>query len=525
MEAVVPEEQENNAGLFDTLPSFMFLNILPQLSAHLYNDDERTYVDDEIYKLLKRCAVEHPYHTLNHCMSMFNSYADQSSQDKASKSDSRVRGATKLLKEIKKEYPNLAVAIDQLTTMTSVLIKLANATIRGNAGSCELTQKSGCGILALTDLTAVHCPTMDLPIMKNGGYEHVIVTIQKWNRKVEVLNGINAPKKIMCLCSDGVERVQLLKGNDDLRQDAVMQQVFNIMNTMLAQNPKSAERRLQVRTYKVIPFSRRSGMLEWCGNTVPLGNILRDCHSKYRPYDKLTPQAARERIQESTPINRLKTFNEVCQNLKPAFHHFFLAYFLTPGALFERQYAYTNSVATNSIIGYILGIGDRHVQNILLDYTSTEVVHIDFGIAFEQGKCLPTPEMVPFRLTRDMVVGMGVTGVEGVFRKSAEITMQVLRDNQHTILAILQVLLYDPLYMWTLTPEKARRTQSLDWEPDLVSNTSAERALELCKEKLNGAENGSTGLSTIEDQVDKLIQEATAPDNLYKLFHGWQAYL
>jgi len=41
------------------------------------------------------------------------------------------------------------------------------------------------------------------------------------------------------------------------------------------------------------------------------------------------------------------------------------------------------------------------------------------GIAFEQGHILPTPETVPFRLTRDIVDGMGVTGVEGVFRRLA----------------------------------------------------------------------------------------------------------
>lgn len=39
------------------------------------------------------------------------------------------------------------------------------------------------------------------------------------------------------------------------------------------------------------------------------------------------------------------------------------------------------------------------------------MVHIDLGIAFEQGRFLNTPELVPFRLTRDIVDGMGATGV------------------------------------------------------------------------------------------------------------------
>jgi ataxia telangiectasia mutated family protein len=69
------------------------------------------------------------------------------------------------------------------------------------------------------------------------------------------------------------------------------------------------------------------------------------------------------------------------------------------------------------MVGYILGLGDRHVLNILVDKSSAELIHIDLGVAFEQGRILPSPETIPFRLTRDIVDGMGVAGVEGVFRK------------------------------------------------------------------------------------------------------------
>jgi ataxia telangiectasia mutated family protein len=37
------------------------------------------------------------------------------------------------------------------------------------------------------------------------------------------------------------------------------------------------------------------------------------------------------------------------------------------------------------------------------------------GIAFEKGLALTTPERVPFRLTRDVVDGMGVLGIHGTF--------------------------------------------------------------------------------------------------------------
>ena len=68
----------------------------------------------------------------------------------------------------------------------------------------------------------------------------------------------------------------------------------------------------------------------------------------------------------------------------------------------RKRVTYTRSVATCSMAGYVIGLGDRHVNNILLDEKTAEVVHIDLGIAFDQGKLLSTPELVPFRLTRDI---------------------------------------------------------------------------------------------------------------------------
>ena len=60
--------------------------------------------------------------------------------------------------------------------------------------------------------------------------------------------------------------------------------------------------------------------------------------------------------------------------------------------------------------GHVIGLGDRHSSNILVHKRTANVVHIDLGVAFEQGRFLNTPEMVPFRLTRDMVDGMGISG-------------------------------------------------------------------------------------------------------------------
>jgi ataxia telangiectasia mutated family protein len=59
------------------------------------------------------------------------------------------------------------------------------------------------------------------------------------------------------------------------------------------------------------------------------------------------------------------------------------------------------------------------------------------GVAFEQGKVLPTPETVPFRLTRDVVDGMGVSGVEGTFRRLVEMKFTFFQSLVSTPLTML----------------------------------------------------------------------------------------
>jgi serine/threonine-protein kinase ATR len=76
-----------------------------------------------------------------------------------------------------------------------------------------------------------------------------------------------------------------------------------------------------------------------------------------------------------------------------------------------------------SIAGYILGLGDRHGENLNIDAISGDCVHVDFNCLFNkvsrpkndfvdvimplsQGETFEFPEVVPFRLTHNMVEAM-----------------------------------------------------------------------------------------------------------------------
>jgi FKBP12-rapamycin complex-associated protein len=83
----------------------------------------------------------------------------------------------------------------------------------------------------------------------------------------------------------------------------------------------------------------------------------------------------------------------------------------------ERRTNYTRSLAVMSMVGYILGLGDRHPSNIMLERASGKIVHIDFGDCFEiASRREKFPEKFPFRLTRMLIKAMEVSGIEGNFR-------------------------------------------------------------------------------------------------------------
>ena len=160
-----------------------------------------------------------------------------------------------------------------------------------------------------------------------------------------------------------------------------------------------------------------------------------------------------------------------------------------------------------TVIGYVIGLGDRHLDNLLIDFRLVfdrdrlkdynirkscvsadyigqkakcflflpvlygvirgrfailpgiisvehyfrrgEVIHIDYNICFEKGKRLRIPERVPCRLTQNIVRLFGMSGVEGLFRSACERTLETLRSGRETLMCLLEAFIYDPLVDWT----------------------------------------------------------------------------
>lgn len=307
-----------------------------------------------------------------------------------------------------------------------------------------------------------------------------------------------------------------------------MEQVFEQVSGLLRSHRTTQQRNLGIRTYKVLPLTANAGIIEFVQNTLPLHDYLMPAHQKHFPRD-MKPNACRKHISDaqSKPLEqRLRVYRQVTDHFHPVMRYFFMEKFPNPDDWFSKRLAYTRSTAAISILGYVLGLGDRHGHNILLDERTGEVVHIDLGVAFEQGRVLPVPEVVPFRLTRDLVDGMGITKTEGVFRRCCEFTLDALREEAYSIMTILDVLRYDPLYSWSLSPLRMKKMQdtqeaaggaeTMDERGKRASvnePSEADRALTVVAKKLGKS------LSVVAT-VNELIQQATDERNLAVLYCG-----
>ena len=281
------------------------------------------------------------------------------------------------------------------------------------------------------------------------------MTIAAFAPTLTVITSKQRPRKLTIHGSDGAEYVFLLKGHEDLRQDERVMQLFGLVNSLLAGDAASAARGLSIARYAVIPLSPNSGLIGWVPNCDTLHALIREFRDARR-----TPLNAEHRLM----LGMAPDYDALCVIQKvEVFEH---ALDSTSGddvkrvmwlksrnseVWLERRTAYTRSCAVMSIVGYLLGLGDRHPSNLMLDRYSGKLLHIDFGDCFEASMHREKfPERVPFRLTRMMVRAMEAAGIEGNFRFAAETTARVLRSHKDSVLAMLEAFVHDPLINWRL---------------------------------------------------------------------------
>lgn len=311
----------------------------------------------------------------------------------------------------------------------------------------------------LANVSSLLYRAVDLDLAVPGTYtlRGEAVKIKSFRANIGVIPSKQLPRKIKILGHNGLEYVFLLKGHEDTRQDERAMQLFGLVNAMLQNDRRTEDTDLSIQRYAVVPLSPNVGLVGW----VPRCDTLHDLIRNYRDRKKiildvehrLMSQLAPPKLYESlTAIQKLEVFEFALNSTSGEDLHKILWYNSTScESWIMRRAQYTKSLAVMSVVGYVLGLGDRHPSNLMLERQSCKILHIDFGDCFEVAMHRDKfPEKIPFRLTRMLVLAMEVSGIEGTFRVTCERVMKVMRENRESLIAVLEAFVHDPLISWRL---------------------------------------------------------------------------
>lgn len=215
-----------------------------------------------------------------------------------------------------------------------------------------------------------------------------------------------------------------------MRQDERVMQLFGLVNNLLSVDTHSFKRRLHIQRMPVIPLAPNAGLMGWVQESDTLHVLVRDYREsrkillniEYRLMlqvmglfisfyfvtehrEKMAPDYENLILLQKVEVFEYALDNTTGQDL----YRVLWLKSVNSEHWLERRATYTRSLAVNSMVGHILGLGDRHPSNILLERKTGKVVHIDFGDCFEVAMLREKfPEKVPFRLTRMLTHAMEV---------------------------------------------------------------------------------------------------------------------
>ncbi|XP_071815133.1 DNA-dependent protein kinase catalytic subunit-like [Apostichopus japonicus] len=406
------------------------------------------------------------------------------------------------------------------------------------------------------------------------------VKIAGFDEQVRTLQSLRKPKTIKIRGHDEKDYEFLVKGGEDLRLDQRIEQLFCIMNDIMAEDTACSSRELNLTTYQVTPMTSRLGLIEFVPNTTTWGAFL-----KVKSLDKAKLEAYGNWVQkfrtkkdEKIHLTFATMYKQAgCQETTHNFRQCeegipwdlsrkaFLEMSASPEAFLALRTHFAKSFATLCICQYILGIGDRHLSNFLVSLNSGRMIGIDFGHAFGSATLiLPIPELMPFRLTRQIVNLMMPMKIDGLLKNTMVHCLRALRQNHDLLLNTMDVFIKEPSVDWKQFADKtASKGQGLEEISSDALWYPKERLL-IAKAKLEGAnpayiterelEKSVHGKSTslqkfiavvrgdhrvniraqvarepsglsVEDQVACLIEQATDPNILGRTYQGWQPFI
>ncbi|KAK3335428.1 hypothetical protein B0T19DRAFT_489276 [Cercophora scortea] len=500
------------------MPAYLFYTALPQIVARI------AHPNTEVFTVLEQMIIKvveaHPRQSL---WSLFSFMTTREQSDRRTRGrhilkalqsiDKRVDGGAYDLKQMLRSGEKLAEQLllacnngDFQSNRTTTASITRDLHFNHKCTPCPL-------VVPIEACLAATLPTLTDNVRKHKAFSRDVITIDSFLDHVLVLGSLAKPRKLTAQGSDGKKYGLLIKPKDDLRTDQRLMEFNGMINRSLKRDAESSRRQLYIKTYAVTPLNEECGIIEWVDGLKTLRDILLGIY-KTRGIAPNYGHIAQLMKEASLSDANVRLFTEtVIGMFPPVLPDWFISQFPTPSAWFAARLKYTRSCAVMSMVGTILGLGDRHGENVLLEEGNGGIFHVDFNCLFDKGLTFAQPERVPFRLTHNMVAAMGSYGYEGPFRHCSELTLRILRQQEETLMTILEAFIHDP----TLDLQRTKKREVVKLNPTSV--------VESIKRKVRGLLPEESIPLGVEGQVEELIKQAVDPRNLAAMYIGWCPFL
>jgi serine/threonine-protein kinase ATR len=510
---------------FDRVPPYIFYQALPQMLSRISHPHPEVW--KELCQVITKIASTYPSQALWSLLAVSKA-TDRLRHDRAVEVINKLRDP-KLKSKTDSNAIDLRMMIASGQRLSDGLLQASEAPVEPRQSHASLSRDlnfnhklAPCALVVplettLTTSMPAGADSARIRSYAHKAFAHDKITIQSFEDSVLVLSSLQRPKKVTVKGSDGKSYGLLCKPKDDLRKDQRLMEFNGVINRALKRDAEASKRRLYIKTYAVTPLSEESGILEWVEGIKPIRDILLQIYMRkgIRPNYAQIRNDLNEACKKA-PSDGGKAFLDKVQTQFPAcLHEWFTEVYPEPDTWFNARLRYARTAAVMSMTGHVLGLGDRHGENILLQESTGGVFHVDFNCLFDKGSTFEKPEVVPFRLTHNMVDAMGPYGYEGPFRRSSELTLGLLRQNKDTLNTILETFLYDPTT--DFVGKKKRHTEGVPETPQEI--------LDSVDGKLKGYYKKETVPLSVEGYADALLRDAVDPWNLCQMYIGWCAFL
>jgi len=174
---------------------------------------------------------------------------------------------------------------------------------------------------------------------------------------------------------------------------------------------------------------------EWIANATPSKRQLIRTTDQYKK--------ATAKYSQSMVTNKMKIF--IDKTPRRALREAFVNLSSTWECFVTLRRNFIVSYATMCVAHWLAGVGDRHLQNTLVHVTTGHCLGIDFGHAFGNGIRASIPELVPFRLTPQILELLQPFTERDLLATIMTHTMHALRDDRGPILACMNIFIPKPI--------------------------------------------------------------------------------